>query len=175
MPFFSTTEAQGNHCGNKIHTHHFTFMKSQIWWMILIQNFAFFAGMKGKINPGVFKTKPSDLSQNCLHIEKNPENQCHTQRMRVTCPLWLLGSGKGGGNVSTRWKKQSSGCQHGGSSAQCFHKYDNISDYPLLLAAVTHQRFSGVGEVKELTLKWKGQEKDITWNKLWEQGRLVTC
>lgn len=89
MPFFSTTEAQGNHCGNKIHTHHFTFMKSQIWWMIPIWNFAFFAGMKGKVNPGVFKTKPSDLSQNCWHIEKNPENQCHTQRMRVTCPLTL--------------------------------------------------------------------------------------
>lgn len=31
------------------------------------------------------------------------------------------------------------------SHLQCFHKYDNISDYPLLLAAVTHQHFSGVG------------------------------
>lgn len=78
MPVFSTTEAQGNNYGNKIHIQHFTVMKSWIWWMILIWNVAFFAGMKGKINPGVFKTKPSDLSQNSLHIGKNPENKCYT-------------------------------------------------------------------------------------------------
>lgn len=48
---------------------------------------------------------------------------------------------------SLQQKKDFSGCQHGESSAQCFHKYDNISDYPLLLAAVTHTHthFSGVG------------------------------
>lgn len=145
MPFFSTTETQGNHCGNKIHTHHFTFMKSRIWGMILIWNFAFFTGMKWKINPGVFKTKASYLSQNYLCTEKNPENQCHTQRMTHghVHLLWLLGSGKGGGNASTR-----SGCQHSGSSAKCFHKYDNISDYSLLLAAVTHRHFGGVGGSK---------------------------
>lgn len=64
----------------------------------------------------------------------------HTENDIWTC----LGSSKGGGNVSTRSKKQSSGCQHGGSSAQHFHKYD-ISDYPLLSAAGTHQHFGGVG------------------------------
>lgn len=51
---------------------------------------------------------------------------------------------------SSLWqKKVFSGCQHGESSAQHFHKYDNISDYPLLLAAVTHTNFSGVGGNKK--------------------------
>jgi len=45
-------------------------------------------------------------------------------------------------------KKEFSACQHGESSAQCFHKYDNISVYPLLLAAVTHILSSAVGEGK---------------------------
>lgn len=53
-------------------------------------------------------------------------------------------------------KKDFSGYQHGESSAQCFHKYDNISDYPLLLAAVTHTHTSVEWEeVRGLTLKWK--------------------
>lgn len=90
MPLYSTTEAQGNHCGNKIHTHHFTFMKSLIWWMILIWNLAFFTGMKRKINPGVFKTKPSDLSQDYLHKDKKSwKPVSHTQNDTWTCPLTL--------------------------------------------------------------------------------------
>lgn len=50
-------------------------------------------------------------------------------------------------------KKEFSGCQHGESSAQCFHKYDNISDYPLLSAAVTHTHFSGEGGGKRAYLE----------------------
>lgn len=69
--------------------------------------------------------------------------------------LWLLRCGKGGGNASTRFKKKGlwhkkefSGCQRGEPSAEYFCKYDNISDYPLLLAAVTHTHFRGVGAGK---------------------------
>lgn len=145
-------KAQRRHCGNNIHAHHFTCVKSLTWLMILIWNFPFFAGMNKKINPGDFKTKPSDFTQNCLCMEKFLITTItHGVTHGHVHWLWLLGRGRGGGNASTRSKEQTmakkkfSGCQCGESSAQCFHNYDNISNYPLLLGALTHTHFSGVG------------------------------
>lgn len=109
-----------------------------------------------KLILGSSKQKPITSVKTICIEKKNPENQCHTQRMTHghVHLLWLLGSGKRGGNASTR-----SGCQHSGSSAKCFHKYDNISDYSLLLAAVTHRHFGGVGGSKSLLLNGNGRRR----------------